>query len=471
MIKKIFEIGAGSLISVVLSALTSPILTRIVDPLEMGKFSMLNTYAGIITSFAFFGLNDTLSRFYFEYDEDNEKRALIKFCLIIPELLSLIIFVGFIISSKIGLINYSISRLETLFLLLIVILTIWNKISLIILQNTLNTKVYSFSIVLQKALYSLLSIGLILIIQKNSLYILSASTTISLLIPTLVAVYFTKQYWDFKNAGSLINIKEIVRYALPSFIYVGIYSIYETLETLLINNLSGEYDVGIYTSVSSLVGVFVIFQSAYSTIWLPEQTKRFKEEKDEWFISKGNRYITIIMFFVGINMIFFKDILCYILGEKYREGIKLLPFLVFNPMINTIIVTVTSGIEKSKKSIYKVLIIILSALVMIIFGPILYRIFGITGICISYAISLIFQYILTLIISNKLYPVDYGLNKFIILVITVLIFSFISSFYDFGLLSLVFYLICIFVLIVLYKKEVVEMFGYAKDFVKNLSNK
>ena len=467
IIKSIFTIGLSSLINIVISLITTPIITRIVDPAEYGQLLLFNTYTGILAAFMYFGLNESLLRFFYEYKELNDKKSLLKLCFLIPFFASIFISIIAILLYKSKLIAFKLDFNVFVLLWIGVILTVWSYLSMEMLQNVQNSKYYSIATIAQKAVYCICSILFIFIFRKNNLIILVISTLLSLFASGSIGTYVTKKYWKFFDVSFPNNSVEIIRYSIPSYIYFVIFSIYDTVNNIFVERYCSDYDVGIYGSAFALISVVAIIQTAFSVIWRPIQTEHYTLNPDDTsFISKGNRYITILMFFVGINVIMFKDVLCFILGESYRTCSVIIPFLVFNPVMNSMINTVTSGIEKSKKSKYKTFIIIVSSMLLFGLDYALIPLLGAKGAALSMAISLIVQYYLTEYFSNKYYYVDYGTKKTIIMIVVMFTFAYVNTFYKINISIIILYIISLMVFALLYYKDIKDMIAFIFSSIK-----
>jgi O-antigen/teichoic acid export membrane protein len=58
----------------------------------------------------------------------------------------------------------------------------------------------------------------------------------------------------------------------------------------------------------SLVHIFAIIQSTLNAVWVPMSIEHYeKKPDDKGFYQKANQIITVIMYFIGINLIFVKD--------------------------------------------------------------------------------------------------------------------------------------------------------------------
>jgi len=468
IVKQVLTIGAGTFLNILISVLTTPIITRIVDPNEYGMLTIFNTYVGMIASFCYLGLNDALLRFFFDYETKQEKKGLLKLCITIPIIISFVTSVISVYLFKIGVLKSKFTNIALFLLCLNVIFSVWNYISMEMLQNLKKSNQYSLTIVSQKITYCVSAISLLLVFKKEYFFILALSTTLSTLVSAILSTYFSKEYWNFKNISYPKNIDVIIKYAIPISIYFVIYSIYDTVTTLMVENACSEYDVGIFGSAFSLVGMFAIIQTAFTIMWRPIQTEHYTlYPNDTSILSKGNRYITVIMLFVGINVIMFKDVLCLFLGEKYRSAAQIIPFLIFNPIINTMISTVTSGIEKAKKSSSRALIIIVSIMVLYSLNSLLLPLIGARGAGISITVSLVVQYYLTVMFSNKYYYVDYGVRKSIIAILTVCGFATYVTFKSFSIIYLGLYVLCMIVFVVVYYKDIKEMVTMALSQIKH----
>lgn len=466
--KHILNIGISTVINLVLGLVTTPIITRIVNPIEYGKLTMFNSYIAVSLSFVYFGLEEALIRFFYSYKNKNEQKSLLKLCVNIPLIFTIIASIIFVILCKNHFVDLEYPMIIVVLLCVDLFFSVWNKASTEMLQITYQSKKYSLTAVTQKIAYCILAIGLILVVKNNYFLMLVIATTISTLVSAGLGTYFTKDYWSFKDNKYPNNINEILRYSTPLYCYLLLMNLFDVTDKYLVKHFCGDYEIGIYGSAVALVGIFSLIQTIFVIMWKPMQTDHYCNNPDDTsFIQKGNRYVTIIMFFVGINVIMFKDILCLMLGSDYRGAESYIPFLVFNPVMYTIADTVTSGIEKSKKTYLHVIIIVICFAIEIFGSVYLIPRIGAKGAAISLAISLIVLYLLRLLFSNLYYPIDYGLKKTLVLILITLVFAYINTFYKFSILTLVVYFVCLAILVALYFKDIKEMIDMFKTSLLN----
>ena len=468
ILKSFFQVGLGTVINILLSLFTTPIITRIVDPVDYGKFQIFTSYTGIVVSFLYVGLNDAIYRFFYSCKDDKERSSLLKLCFCVPLIISLFSSVIAVILFKLNLISVDYSILLFILFCINSIVTACYTITMAMLQNTKQSRVYSFAIVLQKAIYCILGIILIEKINNNHLLILAIVTILSYFVSMSIGIFATRKFWNFFEVKYPNNTKEIFKYSLPMYIYFIIYSVYDVVDKIIIENNFSEYDVGIYTSAFSIVGLFAIIQTTFNVIWKPIQTESYSSaSEDKTLIKNGNRYMTILMFFGGINIIMFRDILVLFLGEKYRMCVDLIPFLVFNPIFNTLIISVISGIEYAKKSYLRTIIITVSLILELLISKLLIPILGTYGVAISMSISLAVQYFLTIYFSNKYYYIDYGIKKMAIMLLLTLIFAVVTVYFSSLVMDILLYVICTIVLYFLYKDEIQSIYKQLVALIEN----
>jgi O-antigen/teichoic acid export membrane protein len=456
-------IGMGTIINIFLSLLTTPIITRVVDPSEYGQLSIFNMYTSIALMVLCIGLDQALVRYYYDKDIIEYKRGLLMLCFKLPMIVSVVCSVIVMITSYFGLLEFEFKPMLMGLLCINVVVNIWNRISVLLLRVTYQSKKYAISNIIYKLTYIIVAIPLVLIIKNENLVLLAIATIISYLIPSIYATISTREYWRFSKTEKLDNTKEIIRYGLPFILSMGLTTLFQTIDKISLNYYCSYSEVGIYSSAMTIVNIFTIIQTTFNSLWGPMQVEHYtKNPEDTSFIRNGNRYITVIMFFIGMSLILCKDIFALLLGEKYRQASYILPFLIFNPIMYTISETTCSGIGISKKSYLNIIISIGACLTNFIGNTILVPKLGSQGAAISTGVSYIIFFALRTIFSNKYYYIDYALKKFAIITGVTLIYAWYGTFNKFSIFMVLGYVVCIVVLTLLYWKDIKECYLITK---------
>lgn len=461
-IQHFINVGAGTVINLLLGLVSTPLITRIVDPTEYGKLSIFNAYADIALALVFIGLDKGLIRFFYNSDKLKDQRSLLKLCFYVPTLAALIssfIFVGLF---KLNIIRVSFDFYVIVLLCIYVLICIWNRLSLLLLRLTYKTKEYTFVTVVQKIVYVLIIVIFALAIKKYYLLMLILSLMMSTFVGGIVSTIYSREYWKLGTVKIPNRRNEIFKYSTPFILYSGMDALTSSMDKLSIYAFLSDYETGIYTSALSLVAIVLTVRIIFETIWTPMQTESFvKNPDDKSFIQKGNRYLTIILFFIGINVIMFKELLCFLLGSQYRGAAPIIPFLLLGNILFAISDTCTSGIDYSKKSYLHALIGFIALIVNFTGNMILVPLLGSKGAaiatCLSFAMYLVFR----IYFSNKYYYVDYKVKNMILMTTTLTIFSYVHTFQSLPIIVVLIYLINIIALFCIYKKDIKEMYDFA----------
>lgn len=468
-LKHFIDIGFGTVISVLLGFFTTPLITRIIDPVEFGKFNLFNTYAGLILSFVYFGLDQALIRFFYSKNSEKERISILKLCIVIPCVTGLLILIVLRLLLVFNVIKNSLFSLIFIYLFVNVIISIWNKMSMILLRLTYQSKIYSLCTVMQKVVYCVAILLGVFVFKTNNMYILIIATILSIFAASLISTLSTKKYWNFKDINYPENTNEMLKYSLPFVIFAFVITLIDSSDILFVEHYCSDYELGVYSSAFTLIGILAIIQTTFNTLWIPAQTQQFLENpEDKTFIRKGNLYMTIIMVFLTINVIMFKDVICYILGKSYRGAAEYLPFLLINTTMCTLVDTTSSGIDYSKKSYLYIVCAILPCILGIVTQFILVPIIGAKGAAIGRCVSGILYFILRTYFSNKYYYVDYSLKRLSICVLMMVVFAIIDVFTRITIIQIIVYLICLVIFILMYIKDIKDMIDYFKGtlFVK-----
>lgn len=467
ILHKFFDVGIGTLVNIVLGLITTPLITRIADPSEYGQLSVFNAYADIMLAFLYLGLDRSLMRFFYDRDDLQSKRSLLKICFLLPATTTVIAMGIFIVLARTGLIRSELTSIYLVLLAVYCLVSVWNKISTILVRVTYKTREYSVSIVLQKVVYCLFILAYAFFIHRNYFLMLIMASIISVVVAASYLCISTREYWEFIDVPLPVNTKDILKFGIPFILYSCTDALLDSMDKLTLDYFCSEAETGIYASAVSLVAIFLIVKTVFETLWIPMQTEHFVNNPDDpAFIQKGSLYLSIVLFFVGINVIMFKDILCFILGSQYRGASQIMPFLYLGSALYAISDTTMCGIDKSKKSYLHALSGGIACVVNMIGNFTLVPLIGPKGAAVATCASFAVYFIVRTYFSLKNYYIDYSLKRIFVMALFMSAFAYINTFFSFSFVTLIGYIICIVVFIGLYFKDIKEMISYGIDILK-----
>lgn len=459
-------IGSGTFISMFLGLLTTPIITRIINPVEYGQLSIFTMYSQIGMMILCMGLDQAVVRYYYEQDNLQYKKALLFRCVKLPVILSAIVSIVIIYLSLGNIVEFEFSSLLIILLCFYTIAQIIYRFSQLIIRLEYNSKLFSLLSVVQKMTFIFVVIPAAMLLKREYLLILVAATIIALLLCLIISIVSQWKIWNFmdnRKEACTVTQKELFGYAYPYIISMGVSTLFQATDKIYLNMYCTYNEVGIYSSTMTLISVFSIVQTTFNTLWAPMAVEHYsKGPEDRMFYQKGNSIITVIMYFIGICLIFSKDIFAILLGEKYREAAYILPFLIFNPIMYTISETTVNGLVFMKKSKMQVVVAVGACATNIIGNTILVPRLGCQGAAISTGISYIVFFTLRTLIANRYYYVDFKLKKFYFLTLVVVIYALYNTFIPFNIGTMIGFMVCMAFLIVLYKNTIVWGVQYIK---------
>lgn len=458
IIKSFVSIGTGTVINMLVGFITTPILTHLVGPVEYGQYSIFTMYASIALMVLCMGFDQALIRYFYRFDTPDYQRTIVRECVTLPFLCTLLAAIAVNILSWLELVQFEFEPRIMTMLTILVFFQVMNRIDLILLRVTYQSGLYSKLQVVTKILFAGIAIAGCLLMETQKLFILTAASVVSYAVVTVVGISSQRELWDFRKIRERYTIdrKELYRYAFPFIVSMGITTLFQAIDKISLNRYCSYEEVGIYSSAITLVHVFAIVQTTFGAIWAPIVVEHFeKEPEDHTFYQKGFRTMTFVMFFIGISLILCKDLFVMLLGEDYRGSAAMIPFLSLSPIMLTISDTTVIGITFSKKSYLQIIVSAVACVTNIVGNTLLVPVYGGIGAAISTGLSYIVFFAMRTILSNRYFPVKWGLKKFIAILAMFLVYALYSTFFMFDKTIILGYAI-IFVVLVLEYRDVIQ---------------
>lgn len=451
--KNFITLGVGMMIYFVIGVIGTPIITRLVDPADYGRMSILTTYSNIGVMLFGLGLDQTLLRYFYKDQLDYQKR-LVHLCTFLPLILAVIVGIAGFGGYYLGFRWMPLTELILLEINLLAQLLV--RFTTLLLRLRYHTKLHSAANIIQKSSYILLTVLLVFLTDWSHFLCLALATILSTLLSVGTGFLATLDIWKRPKPGYRfpVKLRELMRYGIPLMLASSISVLFNALDKLFIQHYCGEADVGVYASAMNLMAIFTVVQTSFNAIWLPAAVEHYEQDStDTRFYQKGNTFISLLMLCFGASVVLFKDLFVLMLGSKYRAASMILPFLMFEPIMYTISETTTTGIVVQKKTSYQVIVASGACLVNFFGNWILTPLLGPQGAAISTGVSYIVFFGLRTWLSNRVFPVDYHLPRFALALAAVFAFAVYGSEHTFTWHQLLMYVGVIGVILLAYRKD------------------
>lgn len=126
--------------------------------------------------------------------------------------------------------------------------------------------------------------------------------------------------------------KKITLFSLPFAVTGILYTIYYSIDLVMLTKLVGNYANGIYNATYKLISVLTLFYSVYTAVIFPVMSKFFKNDKKLLIISyeKSIKYLMLAIIPIATGTVLYSlDIIQLIYGHQYDQAASVLSILIW----------------------------------------------------------------------------------------------------------------------------------------------
>lgn len=377
--------GFGGVISKIIPLIMMPVVTRLMPDTEyFGISDLSNTVVSFCSSLAIMGMYDAMYRMFFEKDDEQFKKNICSAALKFTLFTSVVMFPAMLFGRRLiaqyffGDIKYSyvvyLSAIATLVGATNSIISLptrmQNKRTIFLITNTVSPIIsYAISIPLILAGYYVVALPLAAVISGISMEI---------------AFGIINRQWFLRKAFDWRLLKQLLVIAIPLLPNFLIYWIFNSCDKVMITNMIGVGDAGIYSVGSKLGSCSQLIYTAFAGGWQFFAFSTMKEEKQ----VEGN---SIIFEYLGIISFAATSFICawsyaifnILFTEQYLVGYIVAPYLFLAPLLQMLFQVAANQFLVVKKTWPNMFMLILGAIVNIVINYILIPVLGIEGAAIA----------------------------------------------------------------------------------------
>lgn len=396
--------GLGGIISKIVPLIMIPIITRLMpNSTYFGISDMSNTIISFASALAVLGMYDAMYRIFFDKDDEEYKKDVCSTTLLFTLVTSIIVFVIMIVLrekiSKIffGSIDYQrivcITALATLVTATNNIISaptrMQNKRKVFLIINTLSP-ILSYSIAIP------------LLLRGHYLIALPLASAISGIIIEIAFACMNRKWFKFKKIDKNM-LKQLLMIAIPLFPNFLIYWIYNSFDKVMITNMLGIGESGVYAVGAKIGAISQLIYLAFAGGWQYFSFSTMKEKNQVKLNSLIYEYLGIISYIATILMCSCSYLLFKIIfEEEYLKAYIVAPYLFMAPLLQMLFQVACNQFLIIKKTWPNLFILIVGAIINIILNYVLIPLIGIEGAAIATLIGYAISNIIAIIVLSKM---------------------------------------------------------------------
>ena len=320
--KDAFWITSSNMIKLVFGLLIVPVISRYVNPSDLGKLDLLMAFGPFLNQFISLGLTNSSVKFYKEYGLFSVisfmQNKIIKRALLV----SVLFCIGFIFygADKFGL--------TVIIVILYATSVFFENISFLSINQFLNeNKFQRYALITTFSTIVRQSVTLLLVILMSDKLL---GLTLGLLISNVFSVVISYMYYPKlilnnyeKGSLNIDIIKKIKKYSLPLFFLGVVGLLYQSSDRLLVAEFGhgGMAQLGYLGMAQRIIAIMTIALSGLFTVW---GVKAFENYSDEILIKEKEKLILLmlgVLIAIMTGLYLFKPLIIkFLLTDSYKEA-------------------------------------------------------------------------------------------------------------------------------------------------------
>lgn len=246
-------------------------------------------------------------------------------------------------------------------------------------------------------------------------YIFIANLIANVVLMLLLIPYITEVKYSFDKSLLL----RIYKYSFPLLILGIAGVINQTVAQLvyphIFSNLNEAYSMlGIYNACLKITVVITMFTQAFRFAYEPFVFAKSKNEDNRQSYADAMKFFIIFALFVFLGVMFFMDILKYIVSENYMVGLSIVPIAMLGEIFFGIYFNLSIWYKLIDKTKYGATFSVLGCIITVLINVIFVPIYGfIASAWATFICNLIIMTI-SYLFGQKYYPIKYDLKTILL---------------------------------------------------------
>lgn len=377
--------GFGGIISKIIPLLMVPIITRLIpDTSYFGISDMSNTIISFFSAIAMMGMYDAMYRIFFEKDDRGFKKIVCSTTLLFTLISSVIVFVFMCqIRDRIALLFFGNKEYSYIVLISAVAMLVSSANSILSAPTRMENRRKIFLITNTAAAFFSYLISIPLLLRGYYIIALPIASVVSGIIMGIIFVSLNHSWFNVKLFDKVL-LKQLLYLAIPVMPSFLIYWIFNSCDKIMIANILGIGEAGIYAVSTKLGHASHLIYSAFAGGW---QYFAFSTMKDKEQVNNNSKifeYLGVVSYsFTMITCAICYEIFTILFPEQYISGYIAAPYLFLAPLLQMLYQVISSQFFIIKKTWPSMLILCGGAGMNIVINAMLIPAIGMEGAAIA----------------------------------------------------------------------------------------
>lgn len=243
-----------------------------------------------------------------------------------------------------------------------------------------------------------------------------AAFLINLICTSLVMVCLISELRGFRYTLDRDLVKRMFRYSFPILI-LGIAGILNQVVDKIIfpfvypDEAEAAVQLGIYGATSKIAMIMAMFTQAFRFAYEPFVFGKSREKDNRQMYAQAMKFFIIFTLLAFLAVMFYLDILRYVIGRDYWEGLKVVPIVMAAEMFMGVYFNLSFWYKLTDETKWGAyfsitactIVILMNVFLIPVYGYVVCAWAGFTG----YAVAMLLSYF----VGQKKYPINYDLKS------------------------------------------------------------
>lgn len=255
---------------------------------------------------------------------------------------------------------------------------------------------------------------------------------INLICTTIITLALYAEIREFSLKLDIPLIKQLISYSWPMLI-LGIAGILnQVADKILFPHIypdpaTKDIQLGIYGASSKVAMVMAMFTQAFRFAYEPIVFGKSRDKDNKIVYAQAMKYFIIFSLLAFLGVVLYMDILKYIIGQTYWEGLVVVPIIMIAELFMGIYFNLSFWYKLTDKTIWGAIFSVTACIVVITLNIIFVPKYGYIACAwaslIGYGIAMSLSYV----VGQRYYPINYDIKSIAIYGLSALVIYLIAS--------------------------------------------